>query len=40
MNLFQVKKQFYLYVHLAIGLITGGIIEERKQRYKKKYPLA
>jgi hypothetical protein len=23
---------------LRIALITGGIIEERKQRYKKKYP--
>ena len=38
LNLIQVKKEFYLYVHLAIGFITGGIIEERKQRYKKKYP--
>ena len=38
LNLIQVEKQFYLYVHLAIGLITGGIIEERKQRYKKNYP--
>jgi len=38
LNLFQVKKQFYLYVHLAIGFITGGMIEERKHRYKKNYP--
>ena len=33
-NLIQVKKEFYLYVNLAIGLITGGLIEERKQRFK------
>lgn len=37
LNLIPIKKQFYLYIHLAIGLITGGIIEERKQRFKKKY---
>jgi hypothetical protein len=23
---------------MRIAVITGGIIEERKQRYKKKYP--
>jgi hypothetical protein len=33
LNLIQVKKEFYLYVNLAIGLITGGLIEERKQRF-------
>jgi hypothetical protein len=38
LNLIQVKKEFYLYVNLAIGLITGGLIEERKVRCKKNYP--
>ena len=33
LNLLQVKKQFYLYANLAIGLITGGLIEERKHRF-------
>jgi hypothetical protein len=33
LNIIQVKKEFYLYVNLAIGLITGGLIEERKQRF-------
>jgi hypothetical protein len=33
LNLIQVKKEFYLFVNLAIGLITGGLIEERKQRF-------
>ena len=35
LNLIQVKKEFYLYVNLAIGLITCGLIEERKQRFNK-----
>ena len=35
LNLIQVKKEFYLYVNLAIALITGGLIEERKQRFNK-----
>ena len=35
LNLIQVKKEFYLYVNLAIGLITCGLIEERKQRLNK-----
>ena len=35
LNLIQVKKEFYLYINLAIGLITGGLIEERKQRFNK-----
>jgi hypothetical protein len=38
LNLFQLEKKFYLDVHLVIGLITGVIIEESKQRYKKRYP--
>jgi hypothetical protein len=38
LNLLQVKKDFYLYVNLVIGLITGGLIEERRVRYKKNYP--
>jgi hypothetical protein len=38
LNLVQIKSHFYLYINLAIGLITGGIIEERKHRFKKKYP--
>ena len=35
LNFIQVKKEFYLYINLAIGLITGGLIEERKQRFNK-----
>ena len=38
LNLLKLKKDFYLFVHLAIGLITGGVIEERKLRFKKSYP--
>jgi hypothetical protein len=33
LNSLLIKKEFYLYVNLAIALITGGLIEERKQRF-------